>query len=321
MSPGDLKGDSHRLLVPTAKLVMLSLTFCLSSSVLASLLTLAHGKSLGHHGGRVDSLPQPGFPLPVEYFNIRGMKALSCAWVIFSTGVGIPSTTRGGNSCSDGSSLTWGGACCANAVSSSCIIRVLQWRTWSRVNGQSSHWVHRLEHIPHSRGVAHRTLWSYSEVFLEWLSERLLVGRPELCTHRWLLSASCWRVGECVVTTQKKEHRRADLSKRVCCLFLMDGLVSNEWGLFRFFAVAIAAAAATPMGPLDRRQTKRRIEGYATDRRLRVVLWCRRERHRKAGLRHRTMRFLAMMGRRWDHRHRRHLNDSSPPLLVSLKVI
>ncbi len=39
------------------------------------------------------------------------------------------------------------------------------------------------------------------------------------------------------------------LNKRVCCRFRMDGLVSNECGRFRFFPVAIAAAAATPIGP------------------------------------------------------------------------
>lgn len=55
------------------------LTFCLSSSVRASERTLAHGKSFGHQTGRVDSFPQPGFPLPVEYFSIRGMNARSCA--------------------------------------------------------------------------------------------------------------------------------------------------------------------------------------------------------------------------------------------------
>ena len=38
-------------------------------------------------------------------------------------------------------------------------------------------------------------------------------------------------------------------NNRVCCLFLIDGFVSNECGLFLFFPVAIAAAAATPMGP------------------------------------------------------------------------
>jgi len=39
------------------------------------------------------------------------------------------------------------------------------------------------------------------------------------------------------------------LSKRVCCLFLTEGFVSNTWGRFLFLAVAMAAAAATPMGP------------------------------------------------------------------------
>jgi hypothetical protein len=70
----------------------------------------------------VDSFPQPGFPLsfllllkfrnqfsqefhlPVEYFSMSGMNARSCACVIFSTGVGMPSITSGGSSCKDGSS-------------------------------------------------------------------------------------------------------------------------------------------------------------------------------------------------------------------------
>jgi len=41
-------------------------TLCLSSSDRASILTFAHGTSPGHHGGLVDSLPQPGFPLPLN---------------------------------------------------------------------------------------------------------------------------------------------------------------------------------------------------------------------------------------------------------------
>lgn len=60
--------------------------------------------------------------LPVEYFNIRGINALSWAWVIFSTGVGIPSRISGGSSYRVGSSGIGGGACCANAVSSWSII-------------------------------------------------------------------------------------------------------------------------------------------------------------------------------------------------------
>ncbi|KAG8240337.1 hypothetical protein J437_LFUL000812 [Ladona fulva] len=32
----------------------------------ASILTFAHGSSLGHQGGRVDSLPQPGLPRPTK---------------------------------------------------------------------------------------------------------------------------------------------------------------------------------------------------------------------------------------------------------------
>ena len=42
----------------------------------------------------------------------------------------------------------------------------------------------------------------------------------------------------------------AYLSSRVCCLFLLDGLVSKWCGCFRFLPEAIAAAAATPMGPV-----------------------------------------------------------------------
>ena len=60
-------------------------TLCFSSSLLASMRTLAHGTPLGHHDGIVLSFPQPGFPLPVEYFSISGMNARSCACVIFST--------------------------------------------------------------------------------------------------------------------------------------------------------------------------------------------------------------------------------------------
>lgn len=55
-------------------------TRCFCSSVRTSLRTLAHGMSSGHQMGLQLSLPQPGFPRPVEYFSISGMKALSCAW-------------------------------------------------------------------------------------------------------------------------------------------------------------------------------------------------------------------------------------------------
>lgn len=96
-----------------------SLTFCLSSSCLASILTLAQGTPFGHHPGLVVSLPQPGFPLPVEYFSIKGMKALSWACVIFSTGVGIPSITSGGSSKRFGSPTGSRGACWAKAFSNS----------------------------------------------------------------------------------------------------------------------------------------------------------------------------------------------------------
>lgn len=55
-------------------------TRCFCSSVRTSLRTLAHGMSSGHQMGLQLSLPQPGFPRPVEYFSISGMKARSCAW-------------------------------------------------------------------------------------------------------------------------------------------------------------------------------------------------------------------------------------------------
>lgn len=55
-------------------------TRCFCSSVRTSLRTLAHGMSSGHQMGLQLSLPQPGLPRPVEYFNISGMKARSCAW-------------------------------------------------------------------------------------------------------------------------------------------------------------------------------------------------------------------------------------------------
>ncbi|TNN65192.1 hypothetical protein EYF80_024599 [Liparis tanakae] len=44
-----------------------------------SLRTLAQGMSSGHHSGLQLSLPQPGFPRPVEYFSISGMNARSWA--------------------------------------------------------------------------------------------------------------------------------------------------------------------------------------------------------------------------------------------------
>lgn len=44
---------------------------------------------------------------------------------------------------------------------------------------------------------------------------------------------------------------RSFLNSLFCCLFLMDGLVSNEWGRFLFFDDTIAAAAATPTGPIN----------------------------------------------------------------------
>lgn len=48
---------------------------------------------------------------PMEYLSMSGMKARSCACVIFSTGVGMPSMMSGGSSNSDGSSSGGGGAC------------------------------------------------------------------------------------------------------------------------------------------------------------------------------------------------------------------
>ena len=39
------------------------------------------------------------------------------------------------------------------------------------------------------------------------------------------------------------------LNNLVCCRFLMEGFVSNECGRFLFLLDAIAAAAATPIGP------------------------------------------------------------------------
>ena len=40
-----------------------------------------------------------------------------------------------------------------------------------------------------------------------------------------------------------------NLSSRVCCLRLMLGLVSNWWQRLRLRPEAMAAAAATPIGP------------------------------------------------------------------------
>ena len=44
-----------------------------------SLRTFAHGMSDGHQIGRHSSLPHPGLPRPVEYFNMRGINERSCA--------------------------------------------------------------------------------------------------------------------------------------------------------------------------------------------------------------------------------------------------
>lgn len=56
------------------------LTLCFCSSVRTSLRTFAHGMSSGHQMGLQLSLPQPGFPRPVEYLSISGINARSCAW-------------------------------------------------------------------------------------------------------------------------------------------------------------------------------------------------------------------------------------------------
>ena len=44
-------------------------------------------------------------------------------------------------------------------------------------------------------------------------------------------------------------HSQSHLISLVCCRFLIEGFVSKECGRFRFFPVAMAAAAATPIGP------------------------------------------------------------------------
>lgn len=49
---------------------------------------------------------------------------------------------------------------------------------------------------------------------------------------------------------------KAHLSRRVCCLFRMEGLDSKIWGLFLFLPVATAAAAAMPTGPERERERK-----------------------------------------------------------------
>lgn len=59
-----------RILISTTQLIKIEhlhiiITLCLSSSGRASILTLAQGTSPGHQGGRVDSLPHPGFPRPI----------------------------------------------------------------------------------------------------------------------------------------------------------------------------------------------------------------------------------------------------------------
>ena len=42
-------------------------------------------------------------------------------------------------------------------------------------------------------------------------------------------------------------HTLSFLRSLVCCLFLIEGFVSNEWDLFRFFVDEMAAAAAIPV--------------------------------------------------------------------------
>lgn len=70
------------------------LTLCFCSSVRTSLRTLAHGMSSGHHMGLQLSFPQPGFPRPVEYLSISGMKARS--WACGGTGDTRRADIRGG---------------------------------------------------------------------------------------------------------------------------------------------------------------------------------------------------------------------------------
>lgn len=159
------------------------------------------------------SLPQPGLPLPVEYFSINGINARNCAWVIFSTGVGMPSTTSGGSSCSDGSSFIAGGVCSISADSSSCVSRFLQFRSTS------------------SSGRAPNTL-------------KLFCVLPGVK----ISTTACWPTRIVYSSIVALNFR----INRVCCRLRIDGFVSNECGRLRFFAVAIAAAAATPIGPVQR---------------------------------------------------------------------
>ena len=182
-----------------------------SSSLLASILTFCQGTCFGHHGGLVLSLPQPGLPRPVLYFNIRGMKALSWAWVIFSTGVGIPSMTIGGSSYRFGSSTCGVGACWDRAVSSSDIITVLRFLTTS------------------SKGLAPKAL-------------KLL---PDCLPGVATSTMACWPT----LTENSSIIAFNFLNNLVCCLFLMEGFVSKVWLFLFLFVDWIAAAAATPTGP------------------------------------------------------------------------
>lgn len=158
------------------------------------------------------SLPQPGLPRPVEYFNINGMNARSWACVIFSTGVGIPSTTNGGNSCNDGSSFRAGGVCNINADSSSCVNRFLQFLSTS------------------SNGLAPNTL-------------KLFCVLPGVI----IKTTACWPTR----TVYSSIVALNFLINLVCWRLRIDGFVSNECGLLRFLTDTIAAAAATPVGPIE----------------------------------------------------------------------
>ena len=57
--------------------------------------------------------------------------------VILSTGVGMPSMTRGGSSCREGLSGCGTGACCASAASRSCMTTPRQFRTYNHITKTS----------------------------------------------------------------------------------------------------------------------------------------------------------------------------------------
>lgn len=58
-----------------------------------------------------------------------------------------------------------------------------------------------------------------------------------------------WRYCPVLINCQYVSLTRNLRSSRFCWRFRIDGFVSNECGRLRFFADAIAAAAATPTGP------------------------------------------------------------------------